>query len=96
MNKNKMDNKENNKIELISLDIKSLYESRLFLIFLEENPLTNKYRQVLLSPKQYRMILTTLQSIFPTEIKNGFVNGNKFKQSKEVYSLPDLQSKIIQ
>lgn len=57
------------------------------LLFLEVNPQSNKYRQVLITPEEFKTISLSLGQITS---KNGDDEHVSMDVSEEIYDLPDL------
>tara|TARA_Y100000310_G_C20387157_1_gene670989 strand:+ start:410 stop:610 length:201 start_codon:yes stop_codon:yes gene_type:complete len=56
-----------------------IYSTRL-LVFIESEPQSNKYQQVILTPKQFKEVSDDIS-----------LEGDKLRLSKEIYKLPDLR-----
>lgn len=72
-----------------------IYEQRL-LVFIESEPQSNKYHQVLLEPEQFKRVSNAVSY---GKITGLSPNGNErveFLESDEVYTLPDLKSIYIE
>lgn len=65
------------------------------LVFMEDAPQANKYRRILLTPKQYKMVSDTLHNCFPKDPKhncgNAECDGTVLKISEKIIPLPDVQ-----
>jgi len=71
------------------LDGLGIYETRM-LVFMETEPQTNKYRQVLLNKDMFKKVSDTLASdVLSREGELEIIN---MLMSEEEYELPDLQS----
>lgn len=71
------------------MDIKSLYTTRL-LVFMEDKPQSNQYRQVFLSPEEFKAVSFSIGTI--TGEKNSY--GDEIvdlQLSSELIKLPDLK-----
>lgn len=71
----------------------ALYENRL-LIFLEIEPQSNKYNQILLNKDSFKQLSDKMAEIFKA-VPDPEREGKEIMQltvSEEVYSLPDIQS----
>ncbi len=64
-----------------------LYGTRL-LVFLETEPQSNKYRQVILDAAEFKRFAMTIGTVTG---KNGGLEDVLIKDSDEVYDLPDLK-----
>ncbi len=71
------------------LDLTELYTTRL-LIFLEDEPQSNTYRQVILTPEQFKTTSLSLGEVLHTE---GDQQDVALQLSEETYQLPDLPEK---
>lgn len=75
------------------LNIKDLYNLRLFL-FLESEPQSNKYCQILLDKKQYDVVCDALFSQFPPDPNHKCMNpdcdGRSILTGHREISLPDV------
>ena len=68
------------------LDIEELYTTRL-LVFLETEPQSNEYRQVILNKEEFKAFSMSLGKV--TE-KNGKDEVVEINLSEDIHSLPDL------
>lgn len=66
----------------------NLYEQRQ-LLFIETEPQSNKYRQVLLSPEEFKKVSESFGHLVRTE---GSMEVRSISMSDEIHELPDLQS----
>jgi len=64
-----------------------LYGIRL-LVFLEESPQSNEYRQVVVDPKKFKEIS---DAVCKVEEKEGDEELVSIRLSEEIYKLPDLR-----
>lgn len=71
----------------MKIDTNDLYGIRM-LVFLEVEPQSNRYTQVLLNPKQFKIISGTIGTVIGVEEEKEIV---KWTCSEEEYTLPDLQ-----
>ena len=69
----------------------ALYEQRI-LVFIEVNFLSNKYRQVLLTNKQYKAVGTAIGKPTGIKCKSGKHDMWEIEEGDEEYTLPDLQT----
>jgi hypothetical protein len=67
-------------------DISELYSTRM-LIFIEDSPQSNKYRQLMLTPEEFTKVAFSFGKV--TDVKDG-VEDVEIRFSKESYNLPDL------
>ncbi len=68
-----------------------LYELRL-LVFIETEPQSNKYNQVLLTMDQFKKVGDAIGKITESnDLRDGF-EQREVSSSKEEYKLPDLRS----
>ncbi len=74
------------------LDVSELYTIRM-LLFMETNPQSNKYRQVLLTRGEYKDVGRCFGKIVPGKGKDQEVI---VRESDEIYTLPDLQDVHIE
>jgi transcription-repair coupling factor (superfamily II helicase) len=65
----------------------AMYGIRL-LVFIETEPQSNKYHQVILNPKQFRSVSKILGRVIS---KEGSKEIKEMVISEEIYTLPDLQ-----
>ncbi len=65
-----------------------MYGTRL-LIFVEEDPQSNKYRQVLLTPEEFKKASMNLGTV--TGMLDDNTENVELQMSEELYDLPDLQ-----
>ena len=72
----------NNKI-----DLGELYSTRL-LVFLEDAPQTNKYRQVMLNKTQFKNVS---DSVCGGAVKEGEWEAVEIMMGEDIYKLPDLK-----
>ncbi len=74
------------------MDLSQLYETRM-LIFIETGPQTNKYKQVLVTGEQFKIVSDAISTISSTEqdLKEG-MEARDVDLSDETYELPDLNS----
>lgn len=79
-------------IKLSDRDFNLLYEDRL-LFFIEREPHSNKYSQIILTEKEYMLISTFITNLFKCETREGIMYAEKIPQSTEEYRLPDLQAR---
>jgi len=71
------------------IDDAGIYETRM-LVFMETEPQSNKYRQVLLNKDMFKKVSDTLASdVLSREGELEIIN---MLMSEEEYELPDLQS----
>lgn len=70
-------------------DTSGLYISRL-LVFVEESPQSNLYRQVMLNPVQFKKVSDAVVTVEKPQDKDG-IEQVSFNQSEELYTLPELQ-----
>lgn len=77
------------------MDTDSLYELRM-LVFLENEPQSNKYSQVILNNEQFKKLSDCIAEIMGGNVKNDSLRNNYVETditlSEENYWLPDLQS----
>lgn len=66
-----------------------MYGTRM-LVFIEEEPQSNKYRQVLLNAEQFKKVSDSIIKIEKQADENG-QEIVSFDQSEESYTLPDLK-----
>ena len=71
----------------MELEHSDIYGLRV-LVFMETEPQSNKYTQVLLTPKMYKEMTATICR--PTGKKDGNIEEMKIDGSEEEYTLPDL------
>lgn len=71
----------------MQLDKNFLYGTRL-LIFLEDSPQSNKYRQILLTSEEFKKASFAIGEVVEQE---GTDQTVKLEMSTELYDLPDLQ-----
>jgi len=69
-------------------EIEDIYSTRL-LVFIEDNPQSNKYHQMFFTPEEFKRISMAIGK--DTGRKNGRLDIIEFQQSVETYALPDLQ-----
>jgi len=67
-----------------------IYSTRL-LIFMETEPQSNKYNQIIFTPEQFKEISLKLSNLFPYRGKKGNLELFEIKESEEEYTLPDLK-----
>lgn len=72
-----------------SYRMSQLYHVRM-LIFVEEEPQSNKYRQVILSPEQLRAVSDAI-AVNKQAFNNGKQRSIEVQLSDQVFKLPDLQ-----
>ena len=65
-----------------------LYSTRL-LVFIEEEPQSNQYRQVILNKEQFKKVSDAVITIEKEKDEHG-MEMVSFKHSEELYELPDL------
>lgn len=65
-----------------------LYERRV-LVFMEEEPQSNKYRQIGFTKETYKNLTSSLGKVISTE---GEGENREVEMSDELYELPDLQT----
>lgn len=82
------ENKINN-YEALSAELSSEIYSQRMLVFLEISPQSNQYRQVLLTPKQYKKVSDSI-FIKLIEKKPDGKQIVEIEESDEIYTLPDL------
>lgn len=75
------------------VDLTDLYTQRL-LVFLESGPQSNKYRQMILGPEEFRRVSDVLMEVMEATGKTVEVGGRlveirNYKLSDETYKLPD-------
>lgn len=68
-----------------SFDLTEIYCLRT-LVFLETEPQSNKYNQVLLNSEMFKK----MTDIISKKIKSGEIEEREIKLSEEIYPLPDL------
>lgn len=73
----------------MKIDPIDLYGTRL-LVFLETEPQSNKYNQVLLNPAQFKAVSNNIGVYLDEECRPGF-EVKEVELSDEEYTLPDLQ-----
>lgn len=79
----------------MELDYSSIYEQRM-LIFIETEPQSNKYKQLILNPKEFKNISDALGKVVgEVNIDEKTAVGN-YVESEEEYELPDLQSSYLE
>lgn len=66
-----------------------IYEQRV-LVFIEIEPQSNQFRQVLLDNEQFKKVTTLFGTLLKTDEKG--LEHYEMKESDEIYNLPDLQS----
>src|SRR5258708_3542574 len=89
-NVNAMQNKE------YTLDRSELYEQTM-VIFIESEPNSNKYRQLILSPKQFKDILDAVAKVFGEKKHDERLMVAEYLESTEEYILADdLRSSYIE
>lgn len=71
----------------MELDHADLYKLRM-LLFLEVEPQSNQYAQVILSPEEYKRVSAAFGTIVD---KDGAQEQVKTMCSEETYTLPDLE-----
>ena len=72
---------------LISIE-SEVFNTRL-LVFLEDRPQSNEYRQIFLNAEEFKKMSSSIGKVVGKE-----PNGNdtvEFRYSDEIYSLPDLR-----
>lgn len=69
------------------IDKYTLYGTRL-LVFLEDSPQSNKYRQVILTPEQFKDFSNSIGTVVN---KDGDDEDVEMTLSDKIYTLPDLQ-----
>lgn len=69
------------------MELKELYTQRT-LIFIEEEPQSNKYRQVILTPEEFKRVSDNLGRI--ASEADG-IEQIEINLSDEIYTLPDLK-----
>lgn len=79
---------------MIPIEIQSLYECRI-LIFLEESPQSNRYRQVVLDPAQFVAMNQTLRSCFSEKIIDENKHLAEIIITPKPYLFPDLPSHYL-
>lgn len=76
-----------------TINAEVLYNQRL-LLFLEQEPQSNIYRQLLFTPLEHERVVTVLESIaVETKLINNF-RYFKMRSSEELHALPDCQETI--
>ena len=79
------------KPKLIAWDARELYKNRLIL-YLENDPLSNKYRQVILTETQFKTIVSFLNQMFtsiPNPVDAGMRSTVMIVSKDQVINLPD-------
>ncbi len=76
--------------ELKTLDDESVLFEQRVLVFIESEPQSNKYYQVILNPEQFKAMSATLGK--KVSVDNEGLETYELQESEEVYTLPDLQS----
>ena len=71
------------------LDYTEFYGLRV-LVFMETAPQSNKYHQILLTPKMYKEMTATICRPTGKMVREG-VEEQSIQTSEEEYALPDLQ-----
>lgn len=71
------------------LDGDELYEQRL-LVFIEIGAQTNKYRQILFNPEEFKKVVMSVGKVVRKD-EDG-IEEVEIVESEEIYTLPDLQS----
>ncbi len=71
-----------------SFDFGAFYDKRL-LIFLEIEPQSNKYRQIILTPEEFKNTSLTLGKVVEQKGTSSVV---ELEESDEIYNLPDLKA----
>lgn len=66
----------------------AMYGTRL-LVFVEESPQSNKYRQVILDPEEFKRVSMNLGTV--TGKLDDQTENVEIQMSDEIYNLPDLQ-----
>ena len=74
-----------------SINAVDLYEQRM-LVFMEEEPQSNKYRQVLLNAEEFKRFSMSIGTV--TSEKYGDIEMVEMKLSDKIYTLPDLPSTV--
>lgn len=78
----------------LKLDTKELYKIRL-VVLLEEEPQSNKYRQVMLNPGEFKKVSDVVHSIGEKEENHNCGNpdcdGLQLVLSDRIITLPDIQ-----
>ena len=69
------------------IDKYDLFGTRL-LVFVEESPQSNKYRQIILNAEEFKKVSFSIGTITS---RNGDDEMVEFQMSEELYDLPDLQ-----
>lgn len=64
-----------------------LYSTRM-LVFMEEEPQSNKYRQVVLTKEEFLNITKGIGTVIKEE---GNIETVEVRKSEEIYTLPDLR-----
>lgn len=76
----------------MNVDISSLYSPRM-LVFLETDPQTNEYHQVLLTKQQYKKVSQHIcELITPADVDG--IEEVELNTSEETYFLPDIKDVI--
>lgn len=73
----------------MKIDRINLYHQRL-LIFLETEPQSNVYNQILVTPEQFKKVSDAICSIVVPKNGND-IETVSVETSEEIYKLPDLQ-----
>ncbi len=60
------------------------------LLFLETEPQSNKYRQILLSPEEFKRVAFAYGKLTGKKLSDG-LDEVKIEMSDEIFDLPDLQ-----
>lgn len=73
----------------MKIDKYTLYGTRL-LVFLEDAPQSNQYRQVILNGSQFKRVSDAISNVVS---RNGDEEDVEIEMSLDTYLLPDLQEK---
>lgn len=73
------------------MDLTEIYETRM-LIFLETEPQSNKYNQIMVNQEQFKIISDVISTITDEAMIAPNIESREIKLSEEVYELPDLKS----